>query len=408
MPDRAVGVLIVGAGPAGAAAASTLREEGYEGSILLAGREPDAPYDRPPTSKDYLAGDKVREELLLRETAFWADNDIELATRTMVMKLDAGAKVATLADKSTVGFDMALLATGANVKRLRVDGAALEGIHYLRAPGNADGLRKDLDERTKVVLVGGSYIGCEVAATLTALGCDCTIVAMEPQPLANGFGEKVGRWVGDRLREHGIELALGETLAGFGGEDRVSTVKLESGREIEAEVVVMGTGATPDVQLARGAGLELGDTGGVRCDSRLRTSAEGIWAAGDVCEYDSGVHGRRLRVEHWEHASAQGAFAARAMLGADEPFTEVPYFWSDLGTWLSYESVGPAAEWDEEVVRGSMDMGRFTVFYLAAGAVVQAMTVGRSDDLDLARRLIASGEDVSARRDVLTDPDGEL
>ncbi len=393
MPDRSVGVLIVGTGPAGAEAALTLREEGYDGSILLAGREPDAPYDRPPTSKGYLAGDVVRADLLLHDVNHWDEHDIELVTGSMVMKLDAGERVATLAaGKQTVGFESLLLATGANVRRLRVDGAALEGIHYLRAPGNADTLRKDVGEGAKVVLVGGSYIGCEVAATLTALGCDCTIVAMESQPLATGFGETVGAWVGDRLREHGIGLALGETLSGFEGGERVERVVCESGLTLDADVVVMGTGAMPDVTVARAAGLELGETGGIACDARLRTSAEGIWAAGDVCEYESAVHGRRLRVEHWEHARAQGAFAARSILGATDAYAEVPYFWSDLGRWLSYESVGPAAEWDEEVVRGSFDSGAFTVFYLHGGKVVQAMTVGRSDDLDEARKLIASGE----------------
>jgi 3-phenylpropionate/trans-cinnamate dioxygenase ferredoxin reductase component len=396
MADRDVDVLIVGTGPAGVACATTLRDESFEGSILLVGREPDQPYDRPPTSKDYLAGDTAREALLLHEEAHWADQGIELLTRTMVMKLDPAAKEVALANKTTIGYDKLLLATGANVKRLRVENAALDGIHYLRAPGNADTLRADLEGRSRVVLIGGSYIACEVAATLTALGKSCTLVAMEEQPLATGFGPAVGAWVAGRLAEHGIGLELGETLAGFDGEDRVTAVRTASGKTLAADVVVMGTGATPDVMVAQRAGLALGDTGGLACDAQLRTSADGVWAAGDVCEYDSVVHGRRLRVEHWEHATAQGAFAARAMLGAEQPFTEVPYFWSDLADWLSYESVGPAASWDQEVVRGSFDEGAFTVFYLDGGKVVQAMTVGRSDDLDEARSLIASGEPADA------------
>jgi 3-phenylpropionate/trans-cinnamate dioxygenase ferredoxin reductase subunit len=157
----------------------------------------------------------------------------------------------------------------------------------------------------------------------------------------------------------------------------------------------MGTGAMPDIMLARSAGLELGESGGVKCDAGLRTSAPDVWAAGDICEYESAVHGRRLRVEHWEVARAQGAFAARAMLGSTEDYTEIPYFWSDLADWVSMEYVGPAASWDREVVRGSVDDGEFSIFYVSDGAVVGALTVGRSDDLDEARELMRSGDSLS-------------
>lgn len=413
MADRRVDVLIVGAGPAGSAAAEALRDGGFDGSILLAGREPDAPYDRTPASKSYLRGESSRASHALYDDGFWAQRKIDLRTRTSVMRLDAGERVATLASKETVGFDRALLATGANVRRLRVDGATLEGIHYLRALGNSDAIRAEAQDAERVVLIGGSYIACEVAASLAALGKACTLVAMEGQPLANGFGATVGAWVGERLREHGVQLALAETLADFepsasGSGERVGAVVCESGRRVECDMVVMGTGAQPDVLLARGAGLDLGGTGGIACDRRLRTSAEGIWAAGDACEYDSVVHRRRLRVEHWEVARAQGAFAARSMLGDESPYSEVPYFWSDLGDWLTLESVGPASGWDAEVVRGSLPDGAFTVFYLSGGVLAQAVTVGRADDLDLARRLMTSGEDLRGREAVLADPDGEI
>jgi 3-phenylpropionate/trans-cinnamate dioxygenase ferredoxin reductase component len=399
-------VLIVGAGPAGAAAAETLRDEGFEGSILLAGREPHPPYERPPSSKAYLQGNASLEDAYLHPDAFWAERDIDLRTRTSVMKLDPAAHTATLASKEQLSFGQALLATGANVRRLRVDGGALEGIHYLRAPGNADAIRADAATADEVVLVGGSYIACEVAASLTVLGRRCTLVAMEPEPLSNGFGTAVGRFFRGVLETHGVGLALGETLARFEGPEggRVQRVVCESGRTLDADMVVMGTGAVPDVMLARSAGLELGETGGVKCDATLRTSAPDVWAAGDICEYESKVHGRRLRVEHFEVAVAQGRHAARAMLGSDEHYREVPYFWSDLADWASLEYVGPAASWDREVVRGSMDGGAFTVFYLDAGVVAGALTVGRPDDLDLARRLMVSGEDLGDRADALADP----
>ena len=390
-------VLIVGAGPAGAACAETLRAEGFDGTIVLAGREPDPPYERPPASKSYLQGSSSKEDAYLHPTEFWAEQDIDLRTRTSVMKLDTAARTATLATKEEIGFTSAVLATGANVRRLRVDGATLEGIHYLRALGNADAIRSEAAEAERVVLVGGSYIACEVAASLTLMGKRCTLVAMEDAPLATGFGSAVGTWAGDLLRDHGVELAMGETLAGFEGSgERVERVVCESGLKVDADLVVMGTGATPDVMLARAAGIELGESGGVRCDERLRTSVEGIWAAGDICEYDSVVHGRRLRVEHWEVARAQGAFAARAVLGADGTYDEVPYFWTDLADWATLEYVGPARDWAREAVRGEIGAGDFSVFYLDGDdRVLGALSSGRGSDLDDARELMRSGEPYS-------------
>jgi NADPH-dependent 2,4-dienoyl-CoA reductase/sulfur reductase-like enzyme len=231
-----------------------------------------------------------------------------------------------------------------------------------------------------------------VAASLTAMGKECTLVAMEEAPLSNGFGPVAGRYFAGVLESHGVKLAMGETLSGFEGSgERVERVLCESGLTVDCDAVVMGTGAQPDIMLARSAGIELGETGGVKCDARLRTSADSVWAAGDICEYQSAIHGRRLRVEHWEVALAQGAFAARGMLGSEDAYEEIPYFWSDLADWVSLEYVGPASSWDREVVRGSVDDGEFTIFYVADDAVVAALTVGRSDDLDEARELMRSG-----------------
>jgi 3-phenylpropionate/trans-cinnamate dioxygenase ferredoxin reductase component len=394
-----VDVLIVGGGPAGSTAAATLREEGFEGSILLAGRERDPPYERPPATKEYLQGRTSREDAFLRPEGYWAENGIDLRTGTSVMKLEPGERVAKLSTNDEVSFGQAVLATGSNVRRLRVDGGTLEGIHYVRVLGNADAIRRDAEGDGRVALIGGSYIACEVAASLTALGKQCTMIAMEDEPLSTGFGSQVGRYFRGVLESHGVTVETGETLARFEGpeEGRVERVVCESGRTVDCDLVVMGTGVVPDVMLARSAGLELGETGGVKCDATLHTSAEGIWAAGDICEYESAIHGRRLRVEHHEVALAQGRHVARSIMGSSEPYTEIPYFWSDLADWASLEYVGPAAEWDREVVRGSFEEGAFSVFYLAGGKVEGALTVGRSGDLDLARELMRSGEDAGDR-----------
>ena len=379
-------VLIVGAGAAGAACASALREAGFTGSIVLVGRESDPPYERPFLSKDYLRGALDRPGTRLE-----IPRDVDLRERTSVTKLDPAGRRATVAGGDEITYEHALLATGANVRRLRVDGCQLDGIHYLRTLPNADTIHAEAEAAERVVLVGGSYIACEVAATLTALGKRCTLIMQEDAPMSTGFGEQVGRFVGERLREHGIDWRGADPLERFEGSERVERVVTASGEVLEADMVVMGTGAVPDVICARAAGVELGETGGIACDARLRTSAPGVWAAGDTCEYDSVVHGRRLRVEHFEVARAQGAYAARSMLGETEPYREVPYFWTDLGDWLTLEYVGPADTWDREEVRGSFEDGEFSVFYHAGDRLVAALTAGRGEDLEEARATLAGG-----------------
>ena len=407
MADRSVGALIVGGGVAGAACAEALNKGGFDGGILLVGREPDPPYERPPASKQYLAGTIDRAACLLHDAAWYAGRGIELATRTSVMKLDTVARTATLSTKEVVEYGVALLATGANVRRLRVDGAQLDGIHYLRALGNADAIRAEAAEAERVVLIGGSYIACEVAATLTSLGRRCSMVMTESSPLETGFGATAAGFFHALLASKGVELLCADALERFEGDGRVQRVVCASGRVLDADLVVMGTGAVPDVMLPRAAGLELGESGGVRCGAALETSAPGVWAAGDMCEYESGIHGRRVRIEHFEVALAHGKHAAAGMLGTRRPFMEVPYFWSDLADWCTAEYVGPAERWDREVVRGAPGDGAFTVFQLHEGRLVGALTVGRSEDLMHARRLLAEGGQFDGREDALVDGDLE-
>ena len=296
-----------------------------------------------------------------------------------------------------MAFGQALVATGAMVRRLPVDGAQLEGIHFLRAPGNADALRADLDGARRAVCVGGSYIGCEVAASLRELGLDVTVLLQEDDPLAHHFGPAAGRRVRAVLEAHGVEVAGGETVDRFEGEERVAAVHTVSGRRVEADVVVCGVGAIPDVMLARRSGLELGPLGGVRCDSRLRVhGAPAVLAAGDMCEFDSVLHGGPARIEHEEVAAAQGATAARTMLGADRPHDVVPYFFSDLSDWLSLEYAGLGGSADEEVVHGDEAGGPLAIWRLAEGRVVGLLSVDGGGDLDAARELVARGEPVGA------------
>jgi 3-phenylpropionate/trans-cinnamate dioxygenase ferredoxin reductase subunit len=390
MATRKVDYLLIGGGLASANCARWLRESGAEGSVLLVGREPDPPYNRPDCSKGYLRGEETREEPLFRPNDWWTGQNIELLTRTSVMALDLDARTVKLSTKEEVEFGQALIATGANVRRLNVPGCELEQIHYLRTLGNADAIRAGVADAEDVVLIGGSYIGCEVAASLTAIGKRCTIVMQEHVTLQRGFGERVGRHIQGLLEGVGVTVHGDDELERFEGDDGlVGRVMTRGGLELAADAVVIGAGVMPDTQLAQRAGLQIGDSGGIVCSSRLETSAPGVFAAGDVCEYDSLLHGRSLRIEHWDVAFNHGHTAALNMLGRDVPHEVVPYFFSVLAGLGELEYVGPASAWDEEIVRGSLQDGSFTNWYLQDGRVVAALTFGRSDDLDHARRLLA-------------------
>ena len=406
MADRDVDYLLIGGGLASGHCAAEIRKGGSDGSILLVGREHDPPYDRPPLSKEYMRGEAKVEDGLANEAGWYEENDVELLTGRSVMALDAEAHTAKLQGGEVVGFGKALLATGANVNILHVDGAELDGIHYLRVHANADAIREDAADKERVVLIGGSYIACEVAASLTELGKKCTLVMQESKTLERSFGAEAGGWFDSLLRSKGIEIVADDELGRFLGEGRVQAVVTGSGREIECDTVVVGAGVHPDTMLAKRAGLEVGD--GVICDSGLETSAEGIFAAGDCCSYDSEIHGRRLRVEHWDVAFNQGRHAARGMIGDKSPYRVVPYFFSDLSDWAAIEYVGPAEEWDEEIWRGDREGGEFSLFYLAGDGVAGALSVGRSEDLQAARGWIESGADVSRHREAIADADADL
>ncbi len=406
MADREVDFLLVGGGMAAANCAAELRERGAEGSILLVGREPEPPYERPPLSKEYLRGEAERADAYVKPPSWYEQSGVELLTGKNVMSLDPAARTAKIQGGEEVAFGQALIATGAMVNILRVEGAENEGIHYLRAFGNSDAIMADAEKAEHVVLIGGSYIGTEVAASLTAKGTKCSIVAQEEVALSRTFGADAGRWFQDVLAAKGVEFHGGEELEAYEGDGRVRAVLTKSGLAIECDAVIVGAGVRPDAMLAQRAGLEV--DGAIVCDSKLRTSAPGIYAAGDCCSYDSVVHGRRIHVEHWDVAMQQGIHAARNMLGDEADYEVVPYFFSDLADWASLEYVGPAQDWDEEIWRGDRESGEFSLWYLKDGRVAAALSVGRSEDLAEARRLIAAGTDVSAAREAIADAGSDL
>jgi 3-phenylpropionate/trans-cinnamate dioxygenase ferredoxin reductase component len=398
MADRSVDHLIIGGGIAGVTCARTLRESGARGPILVVNRDPDMPYHRPPVTKEFLRGTQQRADIQLAPDEWWDQAGVELVNRMSVAELDTAGRTAKLQNGERIAFKTALVATGALVRRMSVDGSHLDGIHYLRTPGNADSLRRDLRGAEQVVIIGGSYIACETAATLAARGgVEITMLMIERHPLMASFGGVASQWIRNAFARRRIHVVGGVKVHELEGHERVRYVHCTDGSRYEADVVVCGVGALPDVMLARKAGLELGEAGGVLCNERLETSAPGIYAAGDMCEYRSVVHdGAIMRIEHETVAADQGATVARNMLGAGVAHEAVPYFFSDLADWASIEYVGPALHWDEEVVRGNLEIGSFSVWYLEEGRLRGVLAVDAAADLERGRQLIAARASLTA------------
>ena len=305
MAERSVKYLLIGGGMAAANCARHLREQGADGEVMIVSRELDPPYNRPPLSKQYVRGEEKLDDIVFRPESWYEENDVELLMKTSVTSLDPGARVAKLSNKDEISFEKALLATGANVNILHVDGAELDGIHYLRTVRNSDALREELSQAERVALIGGSYIGTELSASFTALGKQCELIMLEAVTFERFYGAEVGRYFQDVLTEHGVKVHGSQQLERFEGDGkRVTKLVTKDGLEIECDFVVIGAGVHPEIRLAEQAGLETDS--GVITNKFLETSAPGVFAAGDIAEYDSVVHGRRLRIEHWDVAFNQG------------------------------------------------------------------------------------------------------
>jgi 3-phenylpropionate/trans-cinnamate dioxygenase ferredoxin reductase subunit len=393
--------VIVGAGMAGGKAAETLREEGFDGRIVLLGAEPERPYERPPLSKDYLRGEAERSGVYLQEDGGWyAEHDVELRTSTAAASLDVAGSAVVLEDGERVGYDALLLATGAEPKRPPIAGADLDGVHVLRTFEDSDALRAVLDGGGRLVVIGAGWIGCEVAASARQRGMDVTVVEPQSVPLERVLGPELGAIYRDVHLDHGVELRLGdgvEAIEGSGGAERVRT---SDGAVLDCSAVVLGVGVAPRTGLAG----ELAVDDGILVDARLRTSAENVFAAGDVANHDHPLLGR-LRVEHWANALEQGPAAARAMLGQDVTYDRVPYFFSDQYD-VGMEYAGHSRPGDEVVFRGDPATREFIAFWLRDGRLVAGMNVNVWDVNEQIQALVRDGATVDPDR--LRDPDVEL
>ncbi len=394
---------IVGAGLAGARAAETLREEGFDGRLVLLGAERERPYERPPLSKDYLRGESPREKAYVHAGGFYGEHGIELRTLTPATAIDTVGREVLLDAGERLRFDRLLIATGAEPRRLRVPGSELDGVLYLRDLEDADAIAERIARGEKLVVIGGGWIGAELAASAREKGLDVTILERASLPLERVLGPELGRIYRDLHLEHGVDLRSCTALGGFEGDGAVERVRTADGSAIDCGFVVVGIGVAPRTALAEAAGIEVDN--GIVVDERLETSVPGIFAAGDVANAWNPFYARRIRVEHWANARNQGPAAAKGMLGQDVGYDRLPYFYSDQYD-IGMEYSGHPSSWDEVVFRGDPANRQFIAFWLEAGRVVAGMNVNVWEVTDAIQALIRSRERVDRAR--LRDPDVAL
>jgi 3-phenylpropionate/trans-cinnamate dioxygenase ferredoxin reductase subunit len=399
--------VIVGGGLAGAKAAETLREEGFDGGVVLLSDEPEPPYERPPLSKGYLLGDDERDKAFVHPEPWYGEHDIELRLGTRVTALDPAAHEVELDGGERLGYSKLLLATGSEPRRLDLPGADLEDVRYLRNLPDSDHLRDVLDEGHRVAIIGGGWIGLEVAAAARAHGADVTLIEIADLPLQAVLGDDIARVFADLHREHGVDLRLGTGVREIVGDNgRVVAVVTSDGDEIMADTVVVGIGIAPRTELAAAAGLTIEN--GVAVDAGFRTSDPDIYAAGDVAAIENPLVGTRVRVEHWANALDGGPAAARSMLGKDVSWDKPPYFFTDqydLG--MEYTGHAPPGSYDDVVLRGDVPGRAFQAFWLNGGRPIAGMHVNLWDDgIGPIEELVKSGRTVDPAR--LADPDVPL
>lgn len=387
-------IVIVGSGGAGTKAAESLRKRGYDGSLTLVTADPHPPYARPPLSKAYLRGELALEKFFLA-----LPDELDLRVSTTVAEI--GEDEVVLDSGERLGFDRLLLATGSEPRRL--PGTDLAGIHYLRNVENSEAIRRDAQAGRRAVVIGAGFIGSEVAASLRQLGLDVTVVEAGRLPLEHVFGPEIGEFYRDLHVAEGVEVLTSAKLDGFEGDGSVQAARLEDGTTLEADLVVVGIGVTPRTELAEAAGLEVDK--GVLVSERLETSKPGIYAAGDIANAEHPFYGTRVRVEHWFNSANQGPVAAANMLGEDESYDRIPYFYSDqFDTKMEYSGYAP--EWDEVVFRGDPESRTFMAFWLQDDRVLAGMSVNVPDTTEPVEALIRSRKAVDRAR--LLDPDTPL
>jgi 3-phenylpropionate/trans-cinnamate dioxygenase ferredoxin reductase subunit len=385
--------IVIGAGLAAAKAVEELREQGFEGEIVVVGDEPELPYERPPLTKDYLRGDSPREKSQVHPAAFYTEHEIELVHGSAT-SIDLHERRVLLDDGRELGYDAVLLATGAAPRRISVPGIELDGVCYLRSLADCDELRERLARGGPAAVIGSGWIGAEFAASARQLGVEVAMIDPAPLPLGRVLGPEIGATYGHLHREHGVELVLGQSVEAFEGNGSVEAVRTSDGRAIACTFVVVAIGVTPRIELAHAAGIATEN--GVLVDASLATGVPGVFAAGDLANEQHPFYERRVRVEHWANALYQGPAAARAMLGQPVSYDRIPYFFSDQYD-VGMEFSGLRGEGDELVFRGTPESREFLGFWRAGdGSVSAAINVNVWDVTEHVQALIRSRAPIEA------------
>jgi len=371
--------VIVGGGLAGQRAGDGIRKVDTKGAIALVAGERHMPYERPPLSKGYLTGKEGLDHVYLKEDAYYAQNSIEVMRGVRANKVDPAARSVTLDDGRVLEYEKLLLATGGRAWRLPIPGHDLPGVFTLRTIEDADGIRKAARSGKRALVLGGSFIGSEVASSLTQLGLKVVMVFPEGRLLGRVVPEELSAFLQAKYEANGVRILAGTKPERLEGNGEVERVKLDSGEILDVDLVVMGVGIRLDTELARDAGLELGERDAVMVDETLRTSDPHIYAAGDIAAWPDPTFGKRLRVEHWDVARRQGLRAGRNMAGEAKPYTALPYFFSDLFD-FSFEVWGNLTVWDQAVLRGTLEGGSLGLYYFDQGKMVGVLAAGRPDE----------------------------
>jgi 3-phenylpropionate/trans-cinnamate dioxygenase ferredoxin reductase subunit len=384
MPHR---IVIAGAGHAAGQLVTTLKQQKFAGQIVLVGDEPYLPYQRPPLSKKFLSGELDAERLYVKPESFYADTQIETRLNCSISTLDRESRVLKTESGDTISYDKLVLALGSRVRKLSIDGADLDGVHYLRSIADVDAIRAELGERKKAVIIGAGYIGLEVAAVLRQLGIDVTIIEMAERVMSRVVSPEISDFYQIEHANHGVKLRLSTGITAFHGKSRVSAVETADGEMLAADFVVVGVGVLPNTELATAAGLQVEN--GIVVDDQCQTSDPDIYAVGDCTAHPNAIYDRRLRLESVQNALEQARTAASNICGKEAHYTEVPWFWSDQYD-LKLQIAGLSMGYDEVVIRGNPADRAFACLYLRGGKLIATDAVNSPRDFVQSKAIIAA------------------
>ena len=396
-------IVIAGAGHAAGQVVATLRQEKFDGQIILIGDEPYLPYQRPPLSKKFLAGEMPAERLFLKPASFYDDPQIELHLDTRIAALDCDNKIISCESGDEVAYDKLVLALGSRARTLPIEGVQLEQVHYLRSIADVERIRAQLDTGRRVVVVGGGYIGLEVAAVARTLGLEVTVVEMADRVMSRVVSPEISDFFQLEHTSHGVRFRLSTSVKAFSGKKRLKSVLLDDGEELRADLAIIGAGILPNIEVAEHAGLEIAD--GIVVDDHCRTSDPDVYAAGDCTAHPNGIYGRRLRLESVHNALEQAKTAAQNICGKDARYCEVPWFWSDQFD-LKLQIAGLSDGYDDVVIRGNPSERSFACLYLREGRLIAVDAVNSPRDFMQSKALIAAGATIPVER--LSDTDKSL